>query len=326
MKAFLAGIAAALALVIPLSIQAQPFPARPVSLLVPFAPGGATDALARQFAERMGRGAKQPFVVENVAGAGGTLGAARVARAKPDGYAMLIGHVGYMAAATALYKQLGYDPVADFDAVARFPDTPLVLIAGRDGRAKTIQSLIDYARKNPDKLNVGNAGVGSSGHLVAALFASGIKAGVTHVSYKGNAPALTDLISGRIDCMFDQSNTALPQVRGEKVIALATTSKERLPQMPTVPTLAESGLPGFDVATWYGIYTPKGTPRDAIAWVHAQFQEAMADKPFIAKLVEQGYVLLQPGLETPEALAAHTRKEVDLWKKVVADAGIPPTQ
>ena len=305
---------------------AQTFPARPLTLVVPFAPGGATDALARQFAERMGRGAKQPFIVENIAGAGGTLGAGRVARAKPDGHTFLVGHVGYMAAATGLYKQLGYDPVADFDAVARFPDTPLVLITGRDARAKTIQSLIDFARKNPDKLNVGNAGVGSSGHLVAALFASSIKAGVTHVSYKGNAPALTDIISGRIDCMFDQSNTALPQVRGEKVIALATTSKARLPQMPAVPTLAESGLPGFDVATWYGIYAPKGTPREAIGWVYAQFTEAMQDASFTGRLVEQGYVLLQPGLDTPEALAAHTRAEVETWKRVIAEAGIPQTQ
>jgi tripartite-type tricarboxylate transporter receptor subunit TctC len=216
--------------------------------------------------------------------------------------------------------------VQDFEAVARFPDTPLVLVAGRDGRAKTIQALIDYARANPDKLNVGNAGVGSAGHLVAALFASAIKASVTHVSYKGNAPALTDLISGRIDCLFDQSNTALPQVRGEKVIALATTAKERLPQMPTVPTLNESGLPGFDVATWYGIYAPKGTPREAIAWVNAQFVEAMRDAAFTGKLVEQGYVLLLPGADAPEALAAHTRREVDLWKKVISDAGIPPSQ
>ncbi len=319
-------LAAACAIAAATPAIGQQYPVRPPTFVVPFAPGGATDALARQFAERMGRGASQPFVVENIAGAGGTLGAGRVARAKPDGYTFLIGHVGYMAAAVGLYKQLGYDPVADFDAVARFPDTPLVLIAGRDARAKTLPALIEFARKNPDKLNVGNAGVGSSGHLVAALFASAIKAGVTHVSYKGNAPALTDIISGRIDCMFDQSNTALPQVRGEKVIALATTSKVRLPQMPSVPTLAESGLPGFDVATWYGIYAPKGTPREALGWVHARFAEAMQDAAFIGKLVEQGYVLLPPGLDTPEALATHTRREVDLWKKVIADAGIPPTQ
>lgn len=324
MKTLVFSLAAAIALASPATATAQAYPARPVTFIVPFAPGGATDTLARQFAERMGRGAKQPFVVENIAGAGGTLGAARVARARADGYTMLIGHVGYMAAAPGLYKQLGYDPVQDFDAVARFPDTPLVLIAGRDARAKTIQSLIDFAKKNPDKLNVGNAGVGSSGHLVAALFASGIKATVTHVSYKGNAPALTDIISGRIDCMFDQSNTALPQVRGDKVIALATTSKERLPQMPNVPTLGESGLPGFDVATWYGIYAPKGTPREAVGWVYAQFAEAMQDQAFTGKLVEQGYVLLQPGLDTPDALAAHTRREVELWKKVIAEAGIPP--
>src|SRR5476649_1681205 len=146
MRMFLFAFTAALCLVESASVQAQSYPVRVLTFVVPFAPGGATDTLGRQFAERMGRGAKQPFVVENVAGAGGTLGAARVARAKPDGYTFLIGHVGYMAAAVGLYKQLGYDPVADFDAVARFPDTPLVLIAGRDARVKTLQSLIEFAK------------------------------------------------------------------------------------------------------------------------------------------------------------------------------------
>ncbi|HEY3076389.1 MAG TPA: tripartite tricarboxylate transporter substrate-binding protein [Burkholderiales bacterium] len=317
---FLAAIAAAL----PLCAAAQSYPERPISLVVPFAAGGATDALARQFAERMSRNSRQTILVENIAGAGGTVGAARVARAKPDGYIYLVGHLGYMAAAVGLYRQLPYDPVQDFDAVARLPDTPMVLICGRESRVTTIRGLMDFARQNPGKLNIGNAGIGSAGHLVAALFASSIKAEVTHVSYKGNAPALTDILAGQIDCMFDQSNTALPQVRGEKVVALATTAKARLPQMPGVPTLDESGLPGFEAATWYGIYAPKGTPREALHWLLAQFREAMQDAAFSARLVEQGYVLIDPGISGPEALAAHTRSEVSLWKKVIADAGIAP--
>ena len=300
------------------------YPERPITWVVPFAAGGATDALARQFAERMSRGAKQPIVVENVAGAGGTVGAAKVAKTKPDGYTFLVGHVGYMAAAPSLYKQLAYDPVKDFDAVARFPDTPMVLVCGYNHRLNNIRTLMDFARANPGKLNFGNAGVGSAGHLTAALFASQVKATVTHVAYKGNAPAMTDIMGGNIDCMFDQSNTALPQVRGEKVTALAATSKERLPQMPNVPTLNESGLAGFEATTWYGIYAPQGTPREAIQLAVAQFQEAMADAPFVSKLVEQGYVLVPAEMRRPEALAAHTRREVELWRKVIADAGIPP--
>ena len=323
MKAFLSALAVALAASMPAAARAQ-YPERPVTFVVPFAAGGATDTLARQFAERMSRGARQAIIIENVAGAGGTVGAAKVAKSRPDGYTFLVGHVGYMAAAAGMYRQLAYDPVQDFDAVARYPDTPLVLICTRGGRVTSIKALMDFARQNPGQLNIGNAGVGSSGHLVAALFASNVKADVTHVAYKGNAPAVTDIMGGRIDCMFDQSNTALPQVRGDKVVALATTARERLPQMPEVPTLAESGLPAFEAATWYGIYAPKGTPREAIDWVLARFREAMADNAFTGKLVEGGYVLLKPELIGPEALASHTRSEVALWKKVIADAGIPP--
>jgi tripartite-type tricarboxylate transporter receptor subunit TctC len=316
-------VAAAMLAVMPCGAFAQGYPERPITFVVPFAAGGATDALARQFAERMARNAKQAIIVENIAGAGGTVGAARVAKAKPDGYTYLIGHVGYMAAATGLYKQLPYDPVQDFEAVARFPDTPMVLVCGRGGRFSNIGSMIEFTRKNPGQVNIGNAGVGSAGHLVAALFASALKADVTHVSYKGNAPALTDVMSGRIDCLFDQSNTALPQVRGEKVVAFATTSKERLTQMPDVPTMVESGLAGFEAATWYGIYAPKGTSREHVKWLHARFREAMDDAQFTGKLVEQGYVLLKPELTSPEALASHTRSEGSLWRKVISDAGIP---
>ena len=315
---------AAFAAAASMQAAAQAYPERPITFVVPFAAGGATDTLARQFAERMSRGARQAIIVENVAGAGGTVGAAKVAKAKPDGYTFLVGHVGYMAAAPGLYKQLPYDPVQDFDAVARFPDTPMVLIAARSGAHQRLDSLVDFARRNPGKVNVANAGVGSAGHLVAALVASALKVDVVHVSYKGNAPALTDILAGQVDCMFDQSNTARPQVRGEKVVSLAVTSKERLPQMPEVPTLSETMIPGFEAATWYGIYAPKGTPREAIAWMVARFNETMEDTAFTSKMVEQGYVLLRPDLRGPEALAAHTRKEVALWRKVISDAGIPP--
>jgi tripartite-type tricarboxylate transporter receptor subunit TctC len=302
---------------------AQPYPARAATFIVPFAAGGATDVLARQFAERMGRTFGQGMVIENVAGAGGTLGAARVAKAKPDGYTFLIGHMGYMAAAVGLYAKLPYDPVSDFDAVARFPDTPLVLIAGRSAGFSDVRSLIERAKQNPGKLNFGNAGVGSTGHLVAALFASTAGIEITSVAYKGNAPAVTDIVGGHIQAMFDQSNTALPQVRAQRVLALGITSRERLAQMPDVPTLQEAGLAGFEAATWYGIYAPKGTPRAAIERVYAQFSEAMQDKAFVARLTEDGYQLLDPATTTGQALAAHTRAEVERWKKVIADAKIP---
>lgn len=305
------------------SAHAQ-YPERPVTFVVPFAAGGATDTLARQFADRMGRGTAQPIIVENVAGAGGTVGAARVAKAKPDGHTFLIGHVGYMAAAAGLYKQLAYDPARDFDAVARFPDTPMVLIASSSGRYPKLEALVDAARKKPGSVNVANAGVGSAGHLVAALFATALNLDVAHIAYKGNAPALTDILGGQVDCMFDQSNTALPQVRGGKIVALATTAKKRLPQMPEVPTVDETLLPGFEAATWYGIYAPRGTPREAIAYMVARFNDAMQDEAFTSRLVADGYVLVAPEARGPEALAAHTQREIVRWKKVIGDAGIAP--
>jgi len=299
------------------------YPDRPITFVVPFAAGGATDVLARQFAERMSRG-HQSIIVDNVPGAGGTIGAAKVAKSKPDGYTFLIGHVGYMAAAVGLYKELPYDPVKDFDAVARFPDTPLVLICNRDKPyTSDIGDLVKYARDHPGTLTIANAGIGSSGHLVAALVASRLKLQVTHVPYKGNAPAYTDIMGGRVDCLFDQSNTAMPQVKSGKVRGVVTTAIQRLPQMPQIPTLAESQLPGFEAATWYGIFAPKGTPPEAIHWMFERFQDAMKDETFTKKLVDAGYVLVPPADQRPEALAAYTHQQVELWKKVIADAGIP---
>jgi len=323
MKSITPALAAAIILAAAGASRAQ-YPDHSISWVVPFAAGGATDTLARQFAERMSRGEKTAIVIDNVAGAGGTVGANKVAKAKPDGYTFLVGHVGYMAAAPGLYKDLPYDPVHDFDAVVRFPDTPMVLYCGKQVAAADIRALVDLARANPGKLNFANAGVGSAGHLVAALFASAAKVNIVHVPYKGNAPALADIMGGRVDCMFDQSNTALPQVRGGKVTAFAVTSRERIPQLPQVPTLGESGLPGFEAATWYGIYAPSGTPREAIQWIVAQFDKAMGDADFTSMLVSQGYVLVAPAEQGPEALAAHTRREVELWKKVIADAHIAP--
>lgn len=315
-------VAAVLAWAIP-AVHAQ-YPERPITMIVPFAAGGATDALGRAFAERMARGAVHPITIENVAGAGGTVGATRVAKAKADGYTFLVGHLGYMAAAPGLYRELAYDPARDFEAVARFPDTPMVLVCGKDNRLASIRALIDFARANPGKVTLANAGVGSTGHLVAALFASAAKIDVVHVAYKGNAPALTDIIGGRVDCLFDQSNTALPQVRGGRVNALAATSRERLPQMPDVPTLAQAGLAGFEAATWYGIYAPRGTDKAQVQWMLGRFNEAMADAAFTAKLVEQGYVLIPAEQRGPAALMEHTRAEVERWKKVISAANIPP--
>jgi tripartite-type tricarboxylate transporter receptor subunit TctC len=305
------------------AVQAQDaYPSKPISWVVPFAPGGPTDALARHIAERVARELKQPIIIENAAGAGGTVGAAKVAKAKNDGYTFLVGHMGYMGAAPALYKKLAYDPVKDFEAVFRFPDTPLVLMVRNDHPAKTIKDLVEHGKKNPEQINISNAGVGSSSHLIAALFANAAGIKVTQVAYKGAGPALVDVIGGQVDGMFDQTNTALPQIQQKKVRALAVTSKVRLPQLKDVPTINETTVPGFEASTWYGIYAPKGTPKAIVDKVQNAYLQVMKDKEYTGKMVTQAIQLLPEKDYLGASLAQHTENEVARWRAVAARSGL----
>jgi tripartite-type tricarboxylate transporter receptor subunit TctC len=301
---------------------AQPFPARPITWIVPFAAGGPTDALARGIADKVSREVGQPIIIDNSAGAGGTIGAAKAARAPADGYTMLVGHMGYMGAAPALYKKLSYDPVNDFAPVFRFPDTPLVLMVRKEHPAKDIKALVEFGKANPDKMFISNAGVGSTSHLIAALFANSAGMKVSLVPYKGAGPALIDVIGGQVDGMFDQTNTALPQINEGKVKALAVTSKVRLPQLKDVPTLAETVLPGFEASTWYGIYAPKGTPQAALDKMQAAYLKVMTDKAFTDKMAEQAIQMLPREDYTGAALGKLTASEVARWKAVAAKTNI----
>ncbi|MFC5523908.1 tripartite tricarboxylate transporter substrate-binding protein [Polaromonas jejuensis] len=301
---------------------AQAYPTKPINWVVPFAAGGPTDALARHIAERVARELGQPIIIDNAPGAGGTVGAAKVAKATADGYTFLVGHMGYMGAAPALYRKLGYDPVKDFDAVFRFPDTPLVLMVRNAHPAKDMAGLIDFARKNPDRLFIGNAGMGSSSHLIAALVANAAGIRVTMVPYKGAGPALVDVIGGQVDGMFDQTNTAMPHITSGKVRALAVTSKVRLPQFKNVPTLNETVLPGFEASTWYGIYAPRGTPKAALDKVQNAYLRAMKDTGFTGKMAEQAIQMLPPEQYTGAALARHTENEVARWRAVAAKSNL----
>lgn len=301
---------------------AQAYPTRPVTWIVPFTAGGPTDALARGIAERVGRELGQPIVIDNSPGAGGTVGAAKAARAPADGYSMLVGHMGYMGAAPALYKKLNYDPVKDFAPVFRFPDTPLVLMVRKEHPAKDIQAFVAYGKANPDKLFISNAGVGSSSHLIAALFAASAGIDVSQVPYKGAGPALIDVIGGQVDGIFDQTNTALPQIKEAKVRPLAVTSKVRLPQLKDVPTLAETVLPNFEASTWYGIYAPRGTPQPVLDKVQAAYLKVMTDKAFTDRMAEQAIQMLPPQQYTGAALGRHTEAEVARWKSVAAQTNI----
>lgn len=319
--AALAGALAA-ALTAALPAHAQDYPTRAVTWIVPFAAGGPTDALARTIAERVSRELGQSIIIENAAGAGGTVGTTKASRATPDGYTMLVGHMGYMGAAPALYKKLSYDPVKDFAPVFRFPDTPMVLMVRADHPVKNVRELVEYGRANPDKLFIANAGVGSTSHLIGALFAASAGMKVTLVPYKGAGPALIDVIGGRADGMFDQTNTALPQITQAKVRALAITSAKRVDQLKDVPTLAETVLPGFEAATWYGIYAPKGTPQAALDRMQQAYLAAMKDQAFTSKLTEQAIQLLPAEEYTGQALGRHTESEVARWKEVAAKANI----
>lgn len=303
--------------------QAQNWPTKTLTWIVPFAAGGPTDAMARDIADKVSRQIGQTIIIENAAGAGGTLGAGKAAKANPDGYTFLVGHMGYMGAAPALYKKLSYDPVKDFEAVFRFPDTPLVLLVPKSSPYKTADALIAAAKASPKKINFGNAGVGSTSHLIAALFESKAGIDVTPVSYKGAAPAMNDLVGGQVEAMFDQSNTALPQVVGGRLSAIALTSLTPMPQQyPNVPALAEKTLPGFEAATWYGLYAPKGVPKETVQKLHQAYLKALADKDWTKRMASQGIHLLPEAQYAPEAFAKHTAAEVERWRKVATDAKI----
>ncbi|HSW21326.1 MAG TPA: tripartite tricarboxylate transporter substrate-binding protein, partial [Burkholderiaceae bacterium] len=290
--------------------------------IVPFAAGGPTDAMARDIADKVAKQIGQQIIIENAGGAGGTIGAGKAAKATPDGYSFLVGHLGYMAAAPSLYKKLSYDPVKDFEPVFRFPDTPLVLLVPKSSPHKSAAELIAFAKKNPGKINFGNAGAGSTSHLIAALFESKAGIEVVSVPYKGAAPAMNDLIAGQVDAMFDQTNTALPQVAGGRLLPLALTSTTPMAQFPGVAPLAEKALPGFEAATWYGLYAPKGTPKDVIAKMHQAYLKAIADKAWTQKMADQGIRLLPEAQYAPDAFGKHTAAEIEVWRKVATDAKI----
>jgi tripartite-type tricarboxylate transporter receptor subunit TctC len=312
----------ALASSISLVSAQESYPNKTITWLVPFSAGGPTDAMARNIAEKVSKQLGQSIIIENSPGAGGTIGAGKVARANPDGYTFLVGHMGYMGAAPALYKKLSYDPVKDFEAVFRFPDTPLVLMVRNNHPAKNIKELVDYSKKNPEGVFIGNAGLGSSSHLIAALVASSLGVEVKHVPYKGAGPALLDVVGGQIDGIYDQTNTALPQITENKVRALAVTSKVRLPQLKGVPTIHETVLPGFEASTWYGIYAPKGTSKAIIEKVQNAYLKAMKEKAFTDKMASQAIQLLPEKDYLASSLAKHTESEVARWKAVAAKSNL----
>jgi tripartite-type tricarboxylate transporter receptor subunit TctC len=302
---------------------AQSYPTRPVTWINPSAAGGPTDSLARAISDRMATHLGQPIVTQNIAGAGGTIGSAKAARTPADGYTMLVGHVGYMAAAVSLYKKLPYDPVADFDAVMRLPNMPGVLVVNPNAPFSNLAELVEYARKNPGKVNFADGGVGTMSNLVVSMFASRAGIEVTQISHKGNAPALVAVLGGHADAMIEPPNTSVPHVKAGKLRALAVTALTELDFLPGVPPVAKT-YAGFDGTIWFGIYAPKGTPRPAIDRMHSAYLKVIGDPAVQAIMRERGMQLLPEADYAPDALQRYTANEVEKYREVIRSARIEP--
>jgi len=299
---------------------AQAFPSRPLRFISPFPPGGAVDVITRITATGLQEALGEPVVVENRSGAGGTVGADVAARAPADGYTLLSGGIATHGIAPALYGKLGYDAVRDFAPLSMIGTTPNVLIVNLSVEARSVGELIALAKRAPRKLDYGSPGIGTSPQLSMELFKlmSGIE--LVHIPYKGNGPALADLLGGQLPLMFDNLPGAIGQIKAGRVRALGVTSATRHPSLPDVPTIAESGLPGFDVVVWYAIFAAGTPPADVLARLTAAANRAVSSADVQKRLVEAG---VDPGASSPADLAARVRTEMAKWAKVVKDAGLP---
>jgi tripartite-type tricarboxylate transporter receptor subunit TctC len=297
------------------------YPTRPVTMIVPYAAGGPTDTVARVVGLAMQKPLGQTVVVENRPSAGGILGPEAVKNAKPDGYTILIHHIG-MATTPALYRQLRFNPLADFEYIGLVNDVPMTLIARQNFPAKDFKEFLAYIKANKDKVTYANAGIGAASHLCGMLFMSAIQTDLLTVPYKGTAPAMNDLLGGQVDFMCDQTTNTTSQIRSGKVKVYAVTSKQRVKSLPEVPTLHELGLKDFEVGIWHALYAPKGTPKQAIDRLVAALQEAVKDATVNQRFAELGATAYPADKATPAALAAHLKAEIDKWGPVIRKAGV----
>ncbi|RBA23296.1 tripartite tricarboxylate transporter substrate binding protein BugD [Herminiimonas fonticola] len=300
---------------------ADPYPNKTITMIVPFAAGGPTDTVARLVAQSMTTSLKQTVIVENVGGAGGTIGAARVAKSAPDGYTLFLHHIG-QSTAPSLYRKLSYNAIDDFEPIGLITDVPMTFIARGDFPAKDFKELVAYVKANKNKVTYANAGVGSASHLCGMLFMTAIDTELTTVPYKGTGPAMNDLLGGQVDFMCDQTTNTTSQIKGGKVKAYAVTTKVRVPSLPNIPTTSEAGLPGFEVAVWHGLYAPKGTPKPVIEKVEAALQVALKDPTVKQRFADLGTEPVSADRATPEALRAHLKSEIAKWSPIIKKAGV----
>jgi len=298
--------------------SAQAYPTKPIRLVVPFPPGGATDILARDVAQKLTEAWGQQVIVDNRPGAGGNIGSELVAKSAPDGYTLEMGTVGTHAINASLYAKMPYDHVKDFVPVILVAGVPNVLVVNPAVPANSVAELIAYAKANPGKLNFASSGNGTSIHLSGELFKFMAGVQMTHVPYKGSAPALQDLIGGQVQLMFDNLPPSLPQIKAGKLRALAVTSLARAPALPDVPTMAEAGLPGYEASSWFGVLAPAGTPLAIVTKLNAEIAKWLATPEAKEKLSKQG---ANAAGGTPEDFAKHIAAETAKWAKVVKDSG-----
>ncbi|VCU72189.1 Tripartite tricarboxylate transporter family receptor [Pigmentiphaga humi] len=301
-------------------VMAQGFPTKPVTMIVPFAAGGPTDVVARALAESMRKSLGQTVVVENVGGAGGTIGTARVAHAKNDGYTVLLMHIGF-STAPALYRKLSYNQATDFQPIGLTVEVPMTMIGRDNFPANNVKEFLAYAKANADKLSMANAGIGSASHLCGLMFLSTLGANIQTVPYNGTAPAMNDLLGKHVDFMCDQTTNTTGQIKAGKVKAYAVTSMSRLPSFPDLPTLNESGMKDFTVGIWHGLWAPKGTSPEIVAKLESSLKAGLTDPAFKKHMADLGAIVLDDKA-TPAALDSLVKSETAKWGAVIKKAGV----
>jgi tripartite-type tricarboxylate transporter receptor subunit TctC len=303
--------------------QAQTYPSRPITIIVPFAAGGPTDVIGRALAEKMRATLGQPVLIENVTGAGGSLGVARAVQAAPDGYTISMGNTGTHVAAGAIYP-LKFDLLTDLEPLALIATNPMLVVTKNALPAKNLAELIAMLKANAGQVPTGTAGVGSASHLAAVYFQSVSGTKLNFVPYRGTGPAMQDLVAGQIDMIVDQTSNSINQVKAGSIKALAVSDEKRLAGAPDVPTAAEAGLPAFQVAVWNGFWLPKGTPKDVTAKLSAAVIEALADTTVRKRLADLGLDIPEPAQQTPEALGKYHKAEIEKWWPIIKAANIKP--
>jgi tripartite-type tricarboxylate transporter receptor subunit TctC len=301
--------------------RAQTYPSRPITIVVPYAAGGPTDVIARVLGDRMRQALGQPVLIENVVGAGGSIGLRRVVRALPDGYTVGIGNWGTHVALGAIYR-LDYDLLKDFEPVAQIPGNPMLIVSRKAVPANNLKELIAWLKANQEKVSVGTSGVGGGSHVAGVFFQNAIGARFQYVPYRGAGPAINDLVAGQIDLMVDASADVLPPLRAGRMKAYAVMTRSRLAAAPDIPTVDEAGLPGLYLTIWDGLWVPKGTPKIVVSRLNAAAVDAIGDPAVGARLADLGVQFPPREEQTPEALSALHKAEIDKWWPIIKAAGI----